>query len=132
MRSRLALCTLALSLAACGGGGSSNPDGGGGNNGAQYFACDVGASTATHYCYEWSWNGPVTAADAYKGVCTSNGATNVSSCPSSGKVGGCKYTATSGNVTVTWTGWFYFGTAAQDMQACVSPGGGVTATWVGP
>ena len=118
-------CALVLALAACGG------DDDGGNGSTQKFACDIGASTATHYCWEWSWNGPANAADSYKGVCEQGGATTVSSCPASGKVGGCKYTATSGDVTVTWIGWYYFGTAADDMQGCVG-GGGVTATWVNP
>lgn len=122
----LPLC-LALALVACGG----DDDGTGGTSSAQKFACDWGASTQQHYCYEWAWNGPANAADSFKGICTQNGATDVASCTATGKVGGCKYTTTSGSITVSWTGWYYFGTAAELMQACMSSGS-VTATWVNP
>jgi hypothetical protein len=115
---------LVLALGGCG-----DDDGGSGGN--QQFACDIGASSSTHLCYEWNWNGPENAADAYTGVCESGGATTVSACPSAGKVGGCRYVATSGTTTVTWTNWFYFGTAQDHMPSCMS-GGGITATWVNP
>jgi hypothetical protein len=118
---KLMACALALGLAGCGG------DDGDGD--ARRFACDVGAGTDTPACYGWSWNGPATGADAYTGVCGSaGGATPVSACPATGKVGGCRYDVSSGSHLVTWIGWFYFGTAAEGTSACVGAGG----TWVNP
>jgi hypothetical protein len=128
-------CALVLALVAgCGGDDEDNDPLGGDGDGdgtTQKFACDIGSGTDQHYCYEWSWNGPANAVDAYTDVCREGGAMTVQSCPAAGKVGGCKYSVTSGNVTVTWIGWFYFGNAAENMQFCVSSGG-VTATWVNP
>jgi hypothetical protein len=119
-------CVLALALFGCGG----DDDGGnGGQN--QLFACDIGAGGSSHACYEFSWNGPANAADQFRNVCNSSGAVTVTACPASGKVGGCRYNSTSQGVTVTWTNWFYFGTAADLMQACVSQGS-ITAMWVNP
>jgi hypothetical protein len=116
-------CLLALAAMGCGG-----DDGGGGSH---TLACDIDSSSSNHVCLEFSWNGPENAADAYSGQCEEAGANTVSACPGSGKVGGCRYTASSGTVTVTWTNWYYFGTAADLMQGCVG-GGGLTATWVNP
>jgi hypothetical protein len=119
-------CGLMLALAGCGG----DDDGGPGGT-SQHLACDIGASTSSHACYEFSWNGPASAADQYDSACEQSGATTVSTCPSTGKVGGCKYTVTNASVTVTWINWFYFSTAAELMQACVSSGQ-LSASWVNP
>jgi hypothetical protein len=116
---------LALGLGGC--GGDDDGDGGGQHT----LACDINAGTDSHACLEFNWTGPEAAADAYDDQCEQGGATTVSVCPSAGKVGGCRYTTTSGSVTVTWTNWFYFGTASELMQACMSSGG-LTATWVNP
>ena len=100
-------------------------------SGSHQFACDVNSGTSSHVCLEFTWTGPENAIDPYNQQCEASGASTVSACPGAGKVGGCRYTATSGSATVTWTNWFYFGVASELMSGCVG-GGGLTATWVNP
>jgi hypothetical protein len=115
---------LAISIAGCGG-----DDGPG--SGQHTLSCDIGASTESHVCLDFTWTGPESAADSWDDACEQSGATTVSVCPAAGKVGGCRYSVTSEGTTVTWTNWFYYGTASELMGACMG-GGGLTATWVNP
>jgi hypothetical protein len=119
-----------------GGSGAGTGGTGGASGGASMFACDYSnyAGTGYHWCWTWDASNvpsPGTLISAYQMSCTQSMGMSVTACPTSGAVGKCTFTSTSGGQTVSQTIFYYAPITTQiAQQACMTNNqGGVTATW---
>ena len=107
-----------------GSGGSSATGGtGGSSGGASTFACDYAnySGTNTHWCWSWDASSVPSAAaviSAYQMACTQGMGTAVTACSTSGAVGKCTFTSTTGSYSVSQTIFYY---APITQQVAMQP-----------
>jgi hypothetical protein len=116
--------------AGCGGDDDDKGDGGGGGGSATY-SCNY---TTQGLCWTWNAGNVPSSANvvsAWQNACTMGMGMTVAACPTSGAVGKCTFTTTSGGYSISQTVYYYPPlTAATGMQSCMTNNqGSVTATW---
>ncbi len=104
------LCAIAAGLSACG-----NPESG-------VYACDI-PGNGEHKCVEYAWSGGQQPTGDWENQCQMSNGHEVAACSHTGAVIGCSTANQAAKIVVTFTVWWYYGTADSLQAACAAIGG---------